>query len=113
MAVSNKCGEMLTVEVHQVVFELLMQKGLTAIGLLCRWKQVVLVVVDPDASSQRHFDLRNARSADPGLPQNTVTFDFGTIVEGGCGRLSVSYSHLSITKKYSGEKRTFQYNKSG
>ena len=66
---------MLTVEVHQVIFELLVQKSLTAINhpLLWRWNQVVLVVVDPDASSWRHFDLRNALCADSGLSQYTIT----------------------------------------
>lgn len=75
VAVSNKCGEMLAVEVHQVVFELLVQKSLTALlhHLLWRWSQVVLVVVDPDTSSWRNFDLRNALRADSGLPQNTIT----------------------------------------
>lgn len=66
---------MLAVEVHQVVFELLVQKSLTALlhHLLWRWSQVVLVVVDPDTSSWRNFDLRNALRADSGLPQNTIT----------------------------------------
>lgn len=76
MAVSCKCGEMLTVEVHQVVSELLVQKSFTAVlyYLLRRWNHVVLVVVDPDGSSRRHFDLYNALYADSGPPQNTVTF---------------------------------------
>lgn len=73
-AVADKCGEMLTVEVRQVVRELLVQERLAAIRhhLLWGWNQAVFVVVDPDASPCRHFDLRNALSADSGFPQNSI-----------------------------------------
>lgn len=40
---------MLTVKVHQVLFELLIHKGLAAVA------NVVPVVVDPDAGSWRNF----------------------------------------------------------
>lgn len=76
MAISDKCGEMLTVEVHEVIFELLVQKSLPAIPHHVLWRrdQVVVVVVDPDASSWRHFDLCNELRADSGILQNTITF---------------------------------------
>lgn len=66
---------MLAVEVHQVVFEFLVQESLTAMPhrLLRRQDKVVFVVVDPDPSSWRHFDVRNALRADSGLLQDTIT----------------------------------------
>lgn len=76
MAISNERGEMLAVEVHQVVFEFLVQKSLPAMPhrLLWRWNQIVLVVVDPDAGSWRHFDVRDELLVDSGLLQNMITF---------------------------------------
>lgn len=67
---------MLTVEVYQVVFEFLMQERVAAMPqrLLQGWNQVVFVVVDPDLSSWKQFDLCKALPADFGFLQNTTAF---------------------------------------
>lgn len=85
MAVSNKCSEMLAVQVHQVVFELLVQKKITAVlyHVLCGWNQVVLVA-DPGGtliSVMRRFWY---------TLKHDHPLTLGPFVEGSCDRLSVS-----------------------
>lgn len=65
VAVLNKCGVVLTTEVGQVLFDLL---------VLHSGSSSTPVKMQPDRGSWRHFDLCNALCAISGLPWNTVTF---------------------------------------